>query len=335
MRTVTNYFLVNLAVADASMAALNTSVNFVYAIHNEWYFGAGYCRFHNLFPVTAVFASIYSMTAIAVDRYMAIRHPLKPRLSAQNTRGVVVGIWLLALCLALPLCVFSHVTQGQGRIVCSIKWPVTISENSQLIYQFVIAALLYVLPLTVMAVTYTMVGITLWGGKIPGDSSEHFRQQLQAKRKVVKMMIVVVITFAICWLPFHVYFLLYGFMKDIYKWHYIQQVYLAMFWLSQSFTMYNPIIYCCLNNRFRTGFKRAFRWCPLVRISAEEAMELHSVPRQTRHSVARYSVSRADTSLITTLEHNSSEEKDAPPKGSVILPILPGSSANGDASEFA
>lgn len=68
MRTVTNYFLVNLAFAEASMSAFNTVVNFVYAAHNEWYFGLGYCRFHNFFPIAAVFASICSMTAIAVDR---------------------------------------------------------------------------------------------------------------------------------------------------------------------------------------------------------------------------------------------------------------------------
>lgn len=68
MRTVTNYFLVNLAFSDASMAAFNALVNFIYALHSEWYFGANYCRFQNFFPITAVFASIYSMTAIAVDR---------------------------------------------------------------------------------------------------------------------------------------------------------------------------------------------------------------------------------------------------------------------------
>lgn len=70
MRTVTNYFLLNLAFAEASMSAFNTVINFIYSVHNEWYFGLMYCRFHNFFPVAAVFASIYSMTAIAVDRWV-------------------------------------------------------------------------------------------------------------------------------------------------------------------------------------------------------------------------------------------------------------------------
>lgn len=68
MRTVTNYFIVNLALADLCMAAFNAVFNFVYASHNIWYFGRAFCHFQNLFPVTAMFVSIYSMTAIAADR---------------------------------------------------------------------------------------------------------------------------------------------------------------------------------------------------------------------------------------------------------------------------
>ncbi|KAK0136539.1 Neuromedin-K receptor [Merluccius polli] len=71
MRTVTNYFLLNLAFSDASVAAFNASVNCVYAAHGDWYFGDAYCKFHNLFPVTAMFASISFMTAISVDRFGA------------------------------------------------------------------------------------------------------------------------------------------------------------------------------------------------------------------------------------------------------------------------
>lgn len=63
------------------------------------------------------------------------------------------------------------------------------------------------------------------------------------------MMIVVVMTFALCWLPYHIYFILGSFNKEIYMQTYIQQVYLAIFWLAMSSTIYNPIIYCCLNQR--------------------------------------------------------------------------------------
>lgn len=51
-------------------------------------------------------------------------------------------------------------------------------------YHVIVTALVYVLPLLVMSITYTIVGVTLWGGQIPGDSANNYHGQLRAKRKV-------------------------------------------------------------------------------------------------------------------------------------------------------
>lgn len=51
-------------------------------------------------------------------------------------------------------------------------------------YHVIVAVLVYILPLVVMGITYTIVGLTLWGGEIPGDSSDNYQGQLRAKRKV-------------------------------------------------------------------------------------------------------------------------------------------------------
>lgn len=72
MRHTLPLLQVNLAFAEAGMSAFNTVINFAYAVHNEWYFGLVYCRFHNFFPIAAIFASIYSMTAIALDRCVCV-----------------------------------------------------------------------------------------------------------------------------------------------------------------------------------------------------------------------------------------------------------------------
>uniref|UniRef100_A0A8D0GXH5 Substance-P receptor n=1 Tax=Sphenodon punctatus TaxID=8508 RepID=A0A8D0GXH5_SPHPU len=309
MRTVTNYFLVNLAFAEASMAAFNTVVNFTYAIHNEWYYGLTYCRFHNFFPIAAVFASIYSMTAIALDRYMAIIHPLKPRLSATSTKIVICVIWLLALLLAFPQGYYSVTLDLPGRVVCFIDWPEHHRRPYDKAYFCCVTVLTYFLPLLVIGCAYSVVGITLWASEIPGDSSDRYHEQVSAKRKVVKMMIIVVCTFAICWLPFHVYFLLQHFNPDLYLQNFIQQVYLAIMWLAMSSTMYNPIIYCCLNDRFRVGFKHAFRWCPFIRTSEYEGLEMKSA-RYLQTQTSMYKVSRMETtvsSVIGTTEEELEE----------------------------
>ncbi|XP_053721297.1 substance-K receptor isoform X1 [Synchiropus splendidus] len=316
MRTVTNYFIVNLAFSDVSMATFNTLFNFVYALHNDWYFGLGYCRFQNFFPITAMFSSIYSMAAIAVDRYMAIIHPLKPRLSSTSTKVVIALIWVVAVLLAFPQCYYSVTRFYYPRTVCMVDWPDDYGGTHQLSYQFAVILLIYLLPLLVMLVTYSLVGQSLWGSHIPGEASDHYHSQITAKRKVVKMMVVVVVTFALCWLPYHVYFILGSFNRDIYKQHYIQQVYLSIFWLAMSSTMYNPIIYCCLNQRFRAGFRRAFSWCPFIKVSEEDKMELQhthtfrvTMSRSHRHdsSFAHASVKAHKASI--SAEHSAEREQ--------------------------
>ncbi|KAM7419331.1 hypothetical protein PAMA_016446 [Pampus argenteus] len=261
MRTVTNYFLLNLAFSDVSMAAFNTLINFIYAAHGEWYFGEVYCR------------------------YMAIIHPLKPRLSAKATMGVIVCIWSLAVVLAFPLCYFSTTRALPRRTLCYVAWPRM--ADDPFMYHIIVTVLVYVLPLVVMGITYTIVGVTLWGGQIPGDSSDNYHGQLRAKRKVVKMMIIVVVTFALCWLPYHVYFIVTGLNKHLNKWKYIQQVYLSVLWLAMSSTI------------FRAGFKQVFRWCPFVRVSSYDELELRNTRLCPGHQSSMCTLSRVDTSILS------------------------------------
>ncbi|XP_066098893.1 substance-K receptor isoform X2 [Saccopteryx bilineata] len=299
MRTVTNYFIVNLALADLCMATFNAVFNFIYASHNIW--------------------------------YMAIVHPFQPRLSAPGTKAVIAGIWLVALALAFPQCFYSTVILDHGATKCIVAWPEDNSGKTLLLppeaaqggspaatqgqlrgpagsrglsagrcrsrprtsgaqapgspsrYHLSVIVLIYFLPLVVMFVAYSVIGFTLWRRAVPGyhahGANMHY---LQAKKKFVKTMVLVVVTFAICWLPYHLYFILGSFQEDIYCHKFIQQVYLALFWLAMSSTMYNPIIYCCLNRRFRSGFRIAFRCCPWVTPTEEDKLELTHTPSLSR-----------------------------------------------------
>uniref|UniRef100_A0A8C0JF09 Tachykinin receptor 2 n=1 Tax=Chelonoidis abingdonii TaxID=106734 RepID=A0A8C0JF09_CHEAB len=254
MRSVTNYFIVNLALSDLLIAAFNILFNFIYASHNVWYFGKEFCRFQNFFPITVMFVSIYSMTAIAADRYMAIIYPFKPKLSAVSTKVIIGIIWLVAFGLAFLQCFYNEIMIDNGMTKCIVAWPDDVERKHQLTYHIIVIALIYLLPLIVMFVTYSIIGITLWSSTVPGDHTNGFVRTL-----------IIVITFAVCWLPYHLYFILGSFREDIYQQKYIRQVYLAVFLLAMSTTMYNPIIYCCLNHRFRSGFRLAFQWCPCIK----------------------------------------------------------------------
>lgn len=67
--------------------------------------------------------------------------------------------------------------------------------------------------------------------------------------QIVKMMIVVVAIFGVCWLPYHLYFLLVHHYPDMRNSAYIQNIYLTIYFLAMSNSMYNPIIYCWMNSR--------------------------------------------------------------------------------------
>ncbi len=55
-------------------------------------------------------------------------------------------------------------------------------------YYVCVAILLYFLPLLVMGCAYLVVGLTLWASEIPGDSSDRYKEQLIAKRKVTYIL---------------------------------------------------------------------------------------------------------------------------------------------------
>lgn len=68
MRTVTNYFLVNLAVADAMVSSLNVTFNYTYMLNSDWPFGTLYCKICQFISALSIFASVFTLMAISVDR---------------------------------------------------------------------------------------------------------------------------------------------------------------------------------------------------------------------------------------------------------------------------
>ncbi|PNF38361.1 hypothetical protein B7P43_G08972 [Cryptotermes secundus] len=68
MRTVTNYFLVNLSVSDLLMSLLNCIFNFIFMLNSDWPFGAIYCIVNNFVANVTVAASVFTLVAISIDR---------------------------------------------------------------------------------------------------------------------------------------------------------------------------------------------------------------------------------------------------------------------------
>ncbi|XP_014480178.1 PREDICTED: tachykinin-like peptides receptor 86C, partial [Dinoponera quadriceps] len=68
MRTVTNYFLVNLSLADLMMSSLNCGFNFIFLVNSDWPFGVVYCTINNFVAHVTVASSVFTLVVISFDR---------------------------------------------------------------------------------------------------------------------------------------------------------------------------------------------------------------------------------------------------------------------------
>ncbi|XP_075216071.1 tachykinin-like peptides receptor 99D isoform X2 [Lycorma delicatula] len=276
MRTVTNYFLVNLSIADAMVSTLNVTFNYIYMLNSDWPFGTLYCKITQFVAVLSICASVFTLMAISIDRYMAIMHPLRPRMGRRTTLCIAAVIWVVGTVLSLPMLIFfttivQEFPNGDSRVICYSEWPdgATNESYQEYLYNVFFMILTYFLPIGSMSFTYIRVGIELWGSQSIGECTQRQLENIKSKRRVVKMMIVVVSIFAVCWLPFHAYFIFTSIMPEITNHPSIQDIYLAIYWLAMSNSMYNPIIYCWMNHRFRRGFKQFFSCCPFVHVTPD------------------------------------------------------------------
>ncbi|XP_073952889.1 tachykinin-like peptides receptor 86C isoform X2 [Choristoneura fumiferana] len=265
MRTVTNCFLVNLAIADLLMATLNGAPNFVFLVTAHWPFGAITCTASNFTANLTVSAGVFTLVAITVDRYVAIVKPLQHRLSRKVARAALLTVWCASALLALPSLLYSDTYKKQyingEREICFIKWPDGSYPTSRAdyCYNLVFLAVTYVAPMSVMVWAYARMGATLRGRAI-GECTHHQMQVVRAKRKVVRMFVLVVVVFALCWLPYHAYFVLVYHHQRLASAPVAQHVYLLFYWLAMANSMFNPLIYYWMSNKFRIYFRVVLCW---------------------------------------------------------------------------
>lgn len=267
MKTVTNFFIVNLALGDILIALFCVPTSSISTlILQYWPFGPELCPTVIYLQAVSVLVSAYTLVAISIDRYIAIMWPLKPRLSKRQAQLLILAVWMLAMVISLPIAIVSKLFQPSiqykrcNQYICIEVWP---SLENRYYYSIALLVLQYVIPITVLVFTYTSIAIMVWGKRPPGEA-ENIRDQRMArsKRKMVKMMVTVVIVFTVCWLPFNILNLIMDNNETLGSWTWFPFVWMILHWLAMSHSCYNPVIYCWMNARFRTGFITAIGHLP-------------------------------------------------------------------------
>ena len=259
LHTVTNIFIANLAVADILMTIWNIPFNLVRIVLEQWPFGQAMCVVVNMALMVSVYVSTFTLTAIALDRYQVIIKPLRPRMSNNGGLFGTAMIWTLAILLSLPYGLYSQDEEVSFIVSRVRRCRLLFPAPSDVIEKYISLATImaqYVIPLTIIAVTYGRIVQKLWSREALGDiTPEQQLKHCQIKLKTIKMLILVVILFALCWMPLNMYHVLTDFHPDRKTFRHDTTVFFVCHWIAMSSICYNPFVYCWLNESFRAEFK--------------------------------------------------------------------------------
>ncbi|XP_059832309.1 G-protein coupled receptor 83-like [Hypanus sabinus] len=260
--TATSLFLLNLAVADLFITLLNSPFTLVRFMSSSWVFGTTMCHISRFSQYCSLHVSALTLMAIALDRYQAIIHPLRPRMSLSKGIVCIAVIWTLASSFSLPHAIYQKLFRFvyREKIVRSLCIP-AFPKPSNVFWKYLDLAtfsLLYALPLLVITTAYSAVGKKLWlRGTIGDVTVEQSAAQRRKKKKTIKMMVLVVVVFAICWFPLNCYVILLSSQRAQAN----NTLYFAFHWLAMSSSCCNPFIYCWLDDGFRAEFRSLLSKC--------------------------------------------------------------------------
>lgn len=164
MHTATNYYLFSLAVSDLLLLVSGLPPE-VYQIWSRfpYVFGEAFCVLQGFAAETSANATVLTITAFTIERYVAICHPFLSHTMSKLSRAIkfVMAIWFIAMCLAIPQAMSFGIIYASNEqfpndhSVCSIKRDI-------IPHAFEISAVVFfIAPMSLITVLYILIGIQL------------------------------------------------------------------------------------------------------------------------------------------------------------------------------
>ncbi|KAJ8318664.1 hypothetical protein KUTeg_003755 [Tegillarca granosa] len=290
MRTVMNFFIVSLALSDILMAMFCIPFTFIAnLVLNEWPFGDIMCPIVLYLQAVTVYLSSFTLVAISFDRFIAIIYPLRPKMKKSQALVILTCIWIFSFSVPIPTAMTArthkYVNISTAPTFCEeILWS---NRSLEYTYGVVVLLLQYFIPLFILIVCYGRIIIAMWIQKPPGEAVTARDQRMsQSKRKIIKMLVMVVVIYAFCWMPLNVINIAGIINPSIYNAKGMNYVWMATHWLAMSNCMYNPFIYCWLNSKFRDGFTSVLKCFTCGYVNNADEMELQRLRRQETSSTS-------------------------------------------------
>uniref|UniRef100_A0A8C6WVH6 Prokineticin receptor 1b n=1 Tax=Neogobius melanostomus TaxID=47308 RepID=A0A8C6WVH6_9GOBI len=245
LRNLTNLLIANLAISDFIVAVVCCPflVDYYVVKKLSWDHGLVLCASVNYLRTVSLYVSTNALLAIAVDRYMAIVHPLRPRMKYQTAYCVISGVWIVPVLISTPSAYFaSETTYGttptSHKVFCAQIWPVEKQVYYRSYFMFIFA-IEFVGPVIVMALCYARISRELWFKSVPGFQTEQIRKRLRCRRKTVMVLIAILTLYILCWAPYYAYTILRDFHPTIIT---RQRNSLVAFYVIECIAMSNSMI---------------------------------------------------------------------------------------------
>nr|CAH0106292.1 unnamed protein product [Daphnia galeata] len=280
LHSVTNYFLVNLSVADLLVTMICMPMAMSQNITVIWFYGLFMCKFVTYLQGVAASSSMFSILAMSIDRYFAIRHPIVFRqfFNKRVARCVILSIWVVASLVFIPILFVQHeepiTLRGEKHelVICKVCQQSWEKDQNKITYSIFLFVATYVLPVLLVITAYIRMGCKLCtpsilmnnhdGGEIILNRDSRL---LNCRRRVARTLLIIAIVFAVCWMPYNLTQL---FLDTLDKEQlremdktapHLLMVHSFSLWLGHANSAINPLLYCLLSRNIRQSVANLFR----------------------------------------------------------------------------
>lgn len=190
MQSITNIFIANLALGDVLIGIFSIPFQFQAALLQRWVVPYFLCPVAPFIKNLTVCVSVFTLTIIAIDRYIAVMRPLKAGIQMKVATFVLVNTWLFGIISSLPNLLFFEVIdipdiqfKNQTMPFCAHAYP---SKMFMSVHVYYLSLMQYFLPLLVINFTYFRIVFKIWGTKAPGQQLEGQETTRIRNRKKVR-----------------------------------------------------------------------------------------------------------------------------------------------------